>query len=49
LPRSDSDRVLWALTEHGDSMTKIDLSRRLQMRQAELDVVLQELEQAGKV
>jgi hypothetical protein len=29
-------------------MTKIDLSRRLQMRQAELDVVLQELEQAGK-
>jgi len=30
-------------------MTKSDLARRLQIRQAELDVVLQELEQAGKI
>jgi hypothetical protein len=49
LPRSDPDRVLWTLTEHGGSITKSDLARRLQMRLNELDVVLQELERAGKV
>jgi Mn-dependent DtxR family transcriptional regulator len=49
LPRNDPDRVLWTLTEHGGSMTKSDLARRLQIRQAELDVVLQELERAGKI
>ena len=30
-------------------MTKSDLARRLQMRQTELDVVLREMERAGKV
>jgi len=30
-------------------MSKSDLARRLQMRLAELDVVLQELERAGKI
>ena len=30
-------------------MAKSDLARRLQTRQTELDVVLQELERAGKV
>jgi DNA-binding transcriptional regulator GbsR (MarR family) len=30
-------------------MAKSDLARRLQMRQTELDVVLQELERAGNV
>ena len=30
-------------------MSKSDLARRSQMRQTELDVVLQELEQTGKV
>ena len=30
-------------------MAKSDLARCLQMRQTELDVVLQELERAGKV
>jgi DNA-binding IclR family transcriptional regulator len=30
-------------------MSKSDLARRVQMRQADLDVVLQGLEQAGKV
>lgn len=49
MPRSDSDRVLWTLTEHGGSITKSDLARRLQMRHNELDVVLQELERVGKV
>ena len=44
LPRNDQDRVLWKLTEHGGSMAKSDLARRLQTRQNELDVVLQELE-----
>lgn len=43
------DRVLWTLSEHDGAMTKSDLVRRLQMRQAELDVVLQELERAGKI
>jgi hypothetical protein len=42
-------RVLWTLTEHVGSMAKSDLARRLQTRQTELDVVLQELERAGKV
>ena len=37
------------LAEHGGSMAKSDLASRLQTRQTELDVVLQELEHAGKV
>ena len=49
MPRNDQDRVLWTLTEHGGSMAKSDLARRLQTRQNELDVVLQDLERAGKV
>lgn len=49
MPRNDQDRVLWTLTEHRGSMAKSDLAHRLQMRQAELDVVLQELERDGKV
>ena len=48
LPRNDQDRVMCTLTEHGGSMAKSDLARRLQTRQTELDVVLQELERAGK-
>ena len=46
---SDQDRVLWTLTEHGGSVGKSDLARRTQMRLNKLDVVLQELERAGKV
>ncbi len=49
LQRIDQDRVLWTLTDHGGSMSKSDLARRVQMRLSELDVVLQELEQAIKV
>jgi hypothetical protein len=49
LPRNNQDRVLWTLTEHGGSMAKSDLDRRLQTRQTELDIVLQELERAGKI
>lgn len=49
MPRNDSDRVLWTLSEHGGSMTKSDLAQRLQIRHAELDLVLKELERAGKV
>jgi len=49
LQRSDQDRVLWTLIDHGGSMSKSDLARRVQMRLSELDVVLQELEQARKV
>ena len=49
MQRSDQDRVLWTLTDHGGSMSKSDLARRVQMRLSELDVVLQELEQARTV
>jgi hypothetical protein len=49
LQRSDQDRVRWTLTDHGGSMSKSDLARRVKMRLSELDVVLQELEQARKV
>jgi DNA-binding IclR family transcriptional regulator len=49
LPRSNQDRVLWALTEHDGSMAKSDLARRLQMRLTELDVVLKELERTEKI
>jgi hypothetical protein len=41
--------VLWELSNHGGSMGKSDLAHCLQMRLNELDVVLQELERAGKV
>lgn len=46
---SDSDRILWALSEHSGSMTKSQLCRHLQVRQSELDPILQELERAGKM
>jgi hypothetical protein len=49
LPRSDQDRVLWALTERGGSMAKSDLARHLKMRLIELDAILQELERADKI
>ena len=49
MPRNDQDRALWTLTEHGGSMAKSDLASHLQMRQTELDIVLQELERAGKI
>jgi hypothetical protein len=49
LPRIDQDRILWTLKDQGGSMDKSDLARRLQVRQNELDVVVQELEQARKV
>ena len=49
MPKNDQDRVLWTLTGHGGSMAKSDLARRLQTRQTELDLVLQELERTGKV
>jgi hypothetical protein len=35
--------------EHGGSVAKSELPRRLQMRISELDVVLQELERAEKI
>jgi predicted transcriptional regulator len=49
LPRNDPDRILWTLSEHGGSMAKSELARRLQTRRGELDVVLQELERAEKI
>jgi hypothetical protein len=36
------------ITEHSGSMAMSDLARRVQMRHTELDVVLRELERAGK-
>ena len=48
MTRSDEDLILWTLTEHDGSISKSDLARRLQMRPAGLDVVLQELERAGR-
>jgi DNA-binding IclR family transcriptional regulator len=47
--QSPHDRVLWELSNHGGSMTKSDLARRLQMRLNEHDVVLQLLEKTGKI
>ena len=46
---SNHDRVLWTLSEHGGSMTKSDLARRLQIRHNELDIVLMERKRAEKV
>jgi DNA-binding IclR family transcriptional regulator len=43
------DRILWILANNGGSMGKSDLAHHVQMRLSELDVVLQELEHAGKV
>jgi hypothetical protein len=47
--QSSHDSVLWELTNHGGMMTKSNLARHVQMRQNELDVVLQKLDRAGKV
>jgi hypothetical protein len=40
---------LWTLSEHGGSMAKSELARRLQMRLNELDIVLRVLERAENI
>ncbi len=47
--QSPRDRIMWMITEHGGSMTKGDLARRLNMKIGELDLHLKELERAGKI
>jgi hypothetical protein len=41
---SPPDRILWILSEHGGSMTKGELARKLHMKIGELDPILRELE-----
>jgi transcription initiation factor IIE alpha subunit len=48
-PRDDCKRIFSMLTEHRGSMTKDELARRLHIKIGELDLVLRELERAGKV
>ena len=49
MAKNDHDRILWTLKEHGGSMAKGELARRVHMRREELDLVLKELESAKKI
>ena len=46
--QSPHDRVLWELASYG-RMTRGLLRQRIGMRQAELDVILGELEEEGRI
>jgi DNA-binding MarR family transcriptional regulator len=46
--QSPHDRVLWELASHG-KMTRGLLRQRIGMKQAELDIILGELEKEGRI
>jgi DNA-binding HxlR family transcriptional regulator len=47
--QSPHDSVLWELANHGDKMTRSSLRRDVGIRQADLDVILAELEKEGRI
>jgi len=48
-PQSPHDRILWILTNSGGKMKRSDLRRRVSMRLAELEPILEELAKEGRI
>ena len=47
--QSPRDRILWTLANGGRKMKRSDLRRRTEMRYADLDPFLEELEKEGRI
>ena len=48
-PQSPHDRILWILATSGGKMKRSDLRRRVSMRLAELEPILEELAKEGRI
>jgi DNA-binding MarR family transcriptional regulator len=47
--QSPRDKVLWELASHGGMMERSVLRRRMGMKYAELDLILEDLEKEGRI
>ncbi|NBJ13999.1 MAG: hypothetical protein FNP40_00160 [Dehalobacter sp. 4CP] len=47
--QSQHDRILWALSNGGGKMKRGDLRRRVGMRLADLEPILEELAKEGRI
>jgi predicted HTH transcriptional regulator len=48
-PQSLQDKVLWELAGHNGRFTKSSLRRRMNIKQADLDSIIDELVHQGKI
>jgi hypothetical protein len=49
LSQSHRDRILWILSNGGGKMKRSDLRRRVSMRLADLEPILEELAKEGRI
>ena len=49
MSQSSSDKVLWTLSNSGGKMKRSDLRRRVSMRLADLEPILEELAKEGHI
>jgi hypothetical protein len=49
MSQSSSDKVLWTLSNSGGRMKRSDLRRRVSMRLADLEPILEELAKEGRI
>jgi len=47
--QSPRDRILWILANNGGKMKRSDLRRRVAMKYADLDPIIEELAREGKI
>jgi hypothetical protein len=48
-PQSPHDRILWILATSGGKMKRSDLRRRVSMRLADLEPILEDLAKEGRI
>ncbi|MCJ7445526.1 MAG: MarR family transcriptional regulator [Methanotrichaceae archaeon] len=48
-PQSPQDKILWELASHNGKLTRSSLRRRMKIKQADLDPILDELADQGKI
>ena len=47
--QSPRDRILWILANHGGKMIRSSLRRDVGIKQADLDIILADLEREGRI
>jgi len=47
--QSPRDRILWILANHGSKMIRSSLRRDVGIKQADLDIILADLEREGRI
>jgi DNA-binding MarR family transcriptional regulator len=47
--QSPRDRIPWILANHGGKMTRSSVRRHVGIKQADLDIILADLEQEGRI